>query len=85
MAWSDALRWRAIHVGNRSSTKQPGVVGFVVAEQRLRADAFDRRCGIKPVAGEAGMINNDAVQAQSWGLATGIPPGIAEPQGRPHW
>src|SRR5215212_265197 len=73
-------------IGNWRGSEQPGVVGFVITEQRTRAAAVRRRCGLQAVAGQPRMINSDAaaIEEKPWDRLTGEPPGVAEPQSGQH-
>jgi hypothetical protein len=48
-------------LSDRIGSEQPGVIGFVLTEQRLRAGAIGSWGGIKSIAGQAWMINDDAI------------------------
>src|SRR5215218_7973292 len=73
-------------IGDGRSPEQPGIVGFVITEQRLRAAAICRLGSIQSVAGQLRMINGDAaaIEGKSWDRLTGEPPGVAEPQSGQH-
>jgi hypothetical protein len=73
-------------IGDGRSPEQPGIVGFVITEQRTRAAAICRGGSLQSVAGQPWMINSDAaaIEKESWGRLTCEPPGVAEPQGGQH-